>query len=81
MWANPQLPADLVAFTEEIRNGKLIFVQWMINNWHGYKFISCKSVVTKSNVRISDHVAFKLTCMAKETQISLRSLKKVADFN
>ena len=42
---------------------------------------SCQSVVIKSNVRSSDHVAFKLTCMAKETQISLRSLKKVADFN
>ena len=81
MWPNPQLRADLVTFTEEICNGKLFCVQWMINDWHGCKFISCKSVVIKSNVRSSDHVAFKLTCMAKETQISLRSLKKVADFN
>ena len=23
MWPNPQFPADLVSFTEEIRNGKL----------------------------------------------------------
>ena len=29
MWPNPQFPADLVTFTEEIRNGKLhFFVQW-----------------------------------------------------
>ena len=26
MWPNPQVPADLVAFTEEILNGKLRFV-------------------------------------------------------
>ena len=25
MWANPQFPADLVTFTEEILNGKLHF--------------------------------------------------------
>ena len=25
MWANPQLPADLVILTEEILNGKLYF--------------------------------------------------------
>ena len=25
MWANPQFPADLVIFTEEILNGKLHF--------------------------------------------------------
>ena len=28
MWPNPQEIADLVTFTEEILNGKLIFVQW-----------------------------------------------------
>ena len=29
MWPNPQFPADLVTFTEEILNGKLhFFVQW-----------------------------------------------------
>ena len=26
MWANPQFPADLVTFTEEILNGKLHFL-------------------------------------------------------
>ena len=26
MWPNPQFPADLVNFTEEIRNGKLYFL-------------------------------------------------------
>ena len=26
MWPNPQLPADLVTFTEEFLNGKLDFV-------------------------------------------------------
>ena len=26
MWPNPQLPADLVTFTEEIFNGKLYFL-------------------------------------------------------
>ena len=26
MWPNPQFPADLVTFTEEIRNGKLHFL-------------------------------------------------------
>ena len=31
MWPNPQFPADLVTFTEEIRNGKLrFFVQCVI---------------------------------------------------
>ena len=25
MWTNPQFPAGLVTFTEEIRNGKLLF--------------------------------------------------------
>ena len=32
MWPNPQFPADLVTFTEEILNGKLpFFVQWRGN--------------------------------------------------
>ena len=32
MWPNPQFPADLVTFTEEILNGKLhFFVQWKKN--------------------------------------------------
>ena len=26
MWPNPQFPADLVTFTEEILNGKLPFI-------------------------------------------------------
>ena len=26
MWPNPQFPADLVTFTEEILNGKLLFL-------------------------------------------------------
>ena len=26
MWANPQFPADLVTFTEEILNGELSFL-------------------------------------------------------
>ena len=26
MWPNPQFPADLVTFTEEIHNGKLHFL-------------------------------------------------------
>ena len=31
MWPNPQIPADLVTFTEEILNGKLdFFVQWVM---------------------------------------------------
>ena len=30
MWPNPQFPADLNTFTEEILNGKLhFFVQWL----------------------------------------------------
>ena len=27
MWPNPQFPADLVTFTEEILNGKLVLLQ------------------------------------------------------
>ena len=26
MWPNPQFPADLLTFTEEIRNGKIDFL-------------------------------------------------------
>ena len=30
MWPNPQIPADLITFTEEIYNGKLHFLlQWL----------------------------------------------------
>ena len=33
MWQNPQLPADLVTFTEETFNGKLHYlVQWFASN-------------------------------------------------
>ena len=33
MWPNPQFPGDLVAFTEEIPNGKFLFffLQWYSN--------------------------------------------------
>ena len=34
MWPNPQFPGDLVAFTEEIPNGKFhffFFLQWYSN--------------------------------------------------
>ena len=33
MWANPQFPAELVTFTEEILNGKLHFYAVL----HGYE--------------------------------------------
>ena len=34
MWPNPQFPADLITFTEEILNGKLHFcaVLWVIKS-------------------------------------------------
>ena len=55
MWANPQFPANLVTFTEEIPNGKLnFFVQCIIlfshfvvtqNGGHEYKKKwQCKTV-------------------------------------
>ena len=34
MWPNTQFPADLVTFTEEIRNGRLNFLYSEGKNWH-----------------------------------------------
>ena len=31
MWPNPQFPADLVTFTEEVLNGKLYFMCSVFN--------------------------------------------------
>ena len=52
MWPNPQIPADLVTFTEEILNGKLHFlcsVMWtklalkpLICRFGASKLIECK---------------------------------------
>ena len=38
MWPNPQFPANLVTFTEEILNGKLhFFMQWYVEkHFHSY---------------------------------------------
>ena len=33
MWPNPQFPADLVVFTEEILNGNFIFCA--VSSFHG----------------------------------------------
>ena len=48
MWRNPQFPADLVTFTEQILNGKLhYFVQCLRQSFHGaglLKPISCTVV-------------------------------------
>ena len=37
MWPNPHFPADLVTFTEEIRNGKLHFLGSEIK--HGFAVV------------------------------------------
>ena len=42
MWQNPQYPADLVTFTEEILNGKLHFLCSNMNQ----KF--CKMILSES---------------------------------
>ena len=44
MWSNPQFPADLVTFTEEILNGKLHFlcIDWRAFNFRDAgQYISC----------------------------------------
>ena len=40
MWPNPQFPAHLVTFTEEIRNGKLLFFCAMRGACSLYRFVS-----------------------------------------
>ena len=32
MWPNPQFPADLITFTDEILNGKLHFYAVLVRN-------------------------------------------------
>ena len=42
MWPNPQIPADLVAFTEEILNEKLDFLCsaiYLVNDMFNWTFI------------------------------------------
>ena len=40
MWQNPQFPADLVTFTEEILNGKLPFYAVTVDCYHDWIFVS-----------------------------------------
>ena len=49
MWPNPQFPADLVRFTEEVRKGKLHFcVMQLTLFWSMFPFYtSCKHQKTK----------------------------------
>ena len=45
MWPNPQFPADLVTFTEEILNGKLHFlcgVPYYVRNGVHYEYVALK---------------------------------------
>ena len=55
-WPNPQFPADLVTFTEEILNGKLHFlcsVTRLLNGWISdspLKDISFKAVMIMPNL-------------------------------
>ena len=50
MWPNPQFPADLVAFTEEILNGKLYF--FVKCDFYGFRKLLVKRTMSNSNGRI-----------------------------
>ena len=46
MWPNPQIPADLVTFTEEMLNGKLHFLRSVI------ELIFCSNVAKRERVQV-----------------------------
>ena len=52
MWPNPQFPADLVTFTEEILNGKLHFLWGVIFSFLFIIFIDFLSVKSNLILRI-----------------------------
>ena len=62
MWPNPQFPADLITFTEEVLNGKLhflcsvslwCFVKIMITKRSSHKRCSIKMRVFKNSVKFT----------------------------
>ena len=64
MWPNPQDTADLVTFTEKIRNGKLyFFLQWIavsffliiLTSWDDNRFKRFNSCTENSNESKSFH--------------------------
>ena len=60
MWPNPQLPADLVTFTEEILNGKLHFL------------CSATNYVNKGSFRLASHG--QDNCKKYENSVSILAL-------
>ena len=52
MWQNPQFPADLVTFTEEIFNGKLYFLCNDVDSTQTYKYVLNGSL-TAQNIKFS----------------------------
>ena len=50
MWPNPQFPANLVTFTEEILNGKLHFLRSAIQSHSIKECYTAKSLGSKPSV-------------------------------
>ena len=63
MWANPQFPADLVTFTEEILNGKLHFL-YSDSSEHRLKSVSSSSIPKLSGTLAFDF--FGATCLPND---------------
>ena len=52
MWLNPQFPADLVTFTEDILNGKLYFLCSVIYAVQNNVTTKCKQALHMCLLRI-----------------------------
>ena len=63
MWPNPQFPAELVTFTEEIVNGKLHFCEVL---WTQINIPQHHSVIISQMMRIS--------CLKKDTLLTKKTL-------
>ena len=61
MWPNPQIPADLVTFTEEILNGKLHFLCSVVF----YAVYDIDLFCTSAHRRIQSTQASKVKCFGK----------------
>ena len=54
MWTNPQIPADLVTFTEEILNEKLHFLSSETLDWNVSPKITLNDFQEINNVYVSE---------------------------
>ena len=74
MWPNPQFPADLVTFTEEIFNGKLHFLYSGWFNNHMTPTYSWCVMVSNSNF-----ATLSLSLGHNLEHFALKSLRKMVD--